>query len=240
MDVKSGNGAFLTDPDQARKLADNIIRVAGDAGVPATALLTDMNQPLASSAGNALELREALNWLRGASPNPRLEAVTLALAGELLLLGDLASDIEAAQKQLRQALDSGAAAERFSRMVGMQGGPADLMDDPDRYLTPAPIVMDVPAPHSGHVAAIDVRALGTVVVMLGGGRLRVEDTIDPRVGLDALSQIGDRRASGEPLARVHADSRGAADSAITALQAAIRLSDEPVPPQPAVLGRIEN
>jgi thymidine phosphorylase len=100
--------------------------------------------------------------------------------------------------------------------------------------------MDVPAPHSGHVAAIDVRALGTVVVMLGGGRLRVEDTIDPRVGLDALSQIGDRRASGEPLARVHADSRGAADSAITALQAAIRLSDEPVPPQPAVLGRIEN
>jgi thymidine phosphorylase len=147
MDIKTGNGAFMTDPAQARRLAEDITRIASDAGLQASALLTDMDQPLASNAGNALEMREALDWLRGRPCNARLQAVTLALAGELLQLGGLADSPADAEQKLQQALDSGRAAERFARMVALQGGPADLLERPAEYLPAAPVVVAVPAPH---------------------------------------------------------------------------------------------
>jgi thymidine phosphorylase len=240
MDIKTGNGAFMTDPAQARRLAEDITRIASDAGLQASALLTDMDQPLASNAGNALEMREALDWLRGRPCNARLQAVTLALAGELLQLGGLADSPADAEQKLQQALDSGRAAERFARMVALQGGPADLLERPAEYLPAAPVVVAVPAPHAGHVGSLDTRAIGVAVQALGGGRRKLGDTIDPRVGFSALCAVGDSLQAGQPLAMVHAANEADAARAVSALQAAVTLSEQPVSAPPAVLGRIHD
>ena len=230
LDVKTGNGAVMTDLDDSRRLAQSLVGVAAAAGLPVTALITDMSEPLARSAGNALELREAIGMLKGEAVDARLLEATLALGASLLCLGGLARDERTARERLRGTLASGTAAERFARMVAGLGGPADLLERPDQYLPPAPVVLDVPAQRDGWVGAIDTRALGMVVVTLGGGRTDPGQDIDPRVGLDRLLRRGQSVREGEPLARVHAADEASAREAVGLVQAAFDLMEVAPPP----------
>lgn len=226
MDVKFGSGAFMAKFDDAVALAESIVTVATGAVMPTVALLTDMNEVLGRTAGNALEVRESIDFLTGAGHDPRLYEVTAALSAELLVLGGLCPDTASARARFDEAIASGAAAERFGRMVTALGGPADLMENPGRYLASAPVVREVHADRSGAVAAIDTRALGVAVVALGGGRSRVQDPIDPAVGLSAVAGLG--AAAGPqsgPLAIVHARSEDEAEAAADAVRAAFTITD---------------
>jgi thymidine phosphorylase len=214
LDVKVGSGAFAATPEQAQVLARSLVSVAQGAGLPARAVVTDMNQVLGSTAGNALEVREALDYLSGKVREPRLHAVTLALAAHLLHLGGLAASVADGERAAQRALDSGDAAERFARMVALLGGPVDVWKDAG--LATAPVQRDVLAPAGGVVERIDVRALGLAVVALGGGRQSPGQAVDARVGLSALCGQGQRIEAGQPLARVHA---AADDDAAAAVQA---------------------
>jgi len=228
LDVKFGNGAFMRDIADARALARSLVEVGCGAGLPTEALLTDMNQPLAPAAGNALEVRVAIDFLRGRERPPRLAEVVHALGSTLLVQAGVAHDQRDARQGLARALDSGEAAQRFARMVAGLGGPADLMERPDRHLAAARVVRRVPAlVHDGRhtVVAIDTRALGMAVLELGGGRRRSDDPIDPAVGLTALAALGTRVDDGTPLAIVHAADEAAAEVALTAVQAAYGLAD---------------
>jgi thymidine phosphorylase len=238
MDVKFGSGAFMVEAERARELAQSIVKVATEAGLPTTALLTDMNQVLGRAAGNALEVREAIDWLTGRARDPRLDEVTLALGSEMLLLGRLASDAGEARRLLVAARDSGAAAERFQRMVAALGGPADLLERAERHLPRAPVERPVPAPRAGFVARVDVRAIGLAVLALGGGRRRVEDAIDYGVGIVGMSGIGERIGRGQPLAIVQARSDADANLAAAALIDAVAIADAAVAPGPLLGDRI--
>jgi thymidine phosphorylase len=189
MDVKFGSGAFLPAYADAQALADSIVQVAKGAGLPAVALLTDMNQILGRAAGNALEVREAVDYLKNMNVDPRLHAVTAALAAEMLVLGGLAEDTAEARIKVNAALTGGQAAEHFARMVAALGGPADFIEKPEKYLKFAPVIMDVRIP--GRIAAMDVHAIGLGIVELGGGRAKPSDTIDPAVGLSDAAGIGE-------------------------------------------------
>lgn len=230
LDVKVGSGAFMRDAAAAQALATSLVDTARGAGLAAAALVTDMNQVLGRTAGNALEVAECLALLRGEPGDARLLDVTLGLAARLLVLGGLQADEAAALAAARQALASGAAAERFAAMVAGLGGPADVLKD--ARLASAPVIAEVPAPRDGVVAAIDARALGYAIVELGGGRRRGGDTIDPRVGLDEMVALGETRRAGEPLARVHAADNAGAARAVAAVQAAVTLADTAPPPPP--------
>lgn len=217
LDVKQGSGAFLRSPEAALALARALVGAAQGAGCRVRAYVTDMDQPLARAAGNALELRAAMAVLGGA-PGALCD-LSLALSSACLDLVGLAG--------ANAALTGGQAAERFARMVAAQGGPTDLLEHPDRYLPPAPVVRPIPA--RGRVAAIDTEALGHAVVALGGGRLHAGDRIDPRVGLADLLRIGEEAGRDRPLGFVHAASEAAAEAAIGTVQAAYLMGDGPAP-----------
>jgi thymidine phosphorylase len=235
MDVKFGSGAFLPGRDDAEELARALVDVAGGAGLPTVALLTDMDEVLGTTAGNAVEVREAIDYLTGAAREPRLHEVTLALAASLLEQGGLADDGRAVAER---ALDSGAAAERFAAMVAGLGGPADLMDAPDEHLAAAPVVRAAASERPGTVTGMDCRAVGLVVTGLGGNRRREDDAIDPAVGLTEIAPTGAQVGPDRPLAIVHAASDAAADEAIAALRAAVTVGNEAPPERPVIAGRI--
>jgi thymidine phosphorylase len=227
MDVKCGSGAQFPDLDRARELAQAIVEVAVGNGLPTVALLTDMNQVLGRTAGNAVEVRESIDHLTGAAHDERLLEVTLALSAELLVLGKVCADVGAARAAAVGALESGAAAERFGAMVAALGGPAGLVEDPDHFLPRAPVIRAVDPWTPGVVAAIDVRAVGIAVVNLGGGRARESDLIDHSVGLTDVARAGERVGpGGGPLALVHARDDASADRAAEALRAAYVIGDE--------------
>ncbi|MEA2249975.1 MAG: thymidine phosphorylase [Solirubrobacteraceae bacterium] len=229
MDVKVGSGAFLPELDQARELAAAIVEVAGGNGLPTAALLTDMDCVLGRTAGNAVEVREAIDHLTGAASDPRLVDVTVALSERLLALAGLDGDP-------RAALETGAAAERFARMVSALGGPADLLERPDAHLPRAAVVREAHAERDGVVAGIDVRAVGLAVIDLGGGRRREDDAIDHAVGLTDVAAPGERVGPGtRPLAVVHARSDEDAGRAALALREAFRVGDRAGDPNPVVL-----
>jgi thymidine phosphorylase len=232
MDIKAGSGAFMPTCEKSVELARSIVDVGNGAGLKTTAVLTDMNQPLACCAGNALEIRCAIDYLTGRVRPARLHDVTLALASQMLVLGGLAHDLAQAQVKLNAVLDSGAAAERFARMVSASGGPSDLLDAPGRYLGHAPVVLPVVAPRAGCVARIDCRAIGLAIVGLGGGGRRPEDKIDCQVGLTELVELGQHVDAGQPLAVVHARDLEAARSAASEIQAAysFAVNSSAVPP----------
>jgi thymidine phosphorylase len=239
MDVKAGNGAFCATLDAARELAASIVGVAGTAGLPTRALITDMNQVLGTTAGNALEVREAIDFLAGRGPRePRLEAVTVALAGEMLALSGVAHDAKQGEALAREALASGAAAERFARMVHVLGGPRDAMAARFGGLARAKVQLDVAAPADGVIAAMDTRELGLVVVDLGGGRRVARDAIDPSVGLSQVKPLGTRVAAGEPLLRIHAATRDAARVAAARVIAAVSIADRTPRAMPIVIERV--
>jgi thymidine phosphorylase len=227
MDVKVGSGAFATSLEAAIDLTDNLLAVAQGAGLRAAALLTDMGQVLGRHVGNALEIREAIGVLTGGSRDVRLHAVSSALTRELLVLGGLARDGVEAGALVEKALDSGAAAERFARMVRALGGPADIVECPDRYLARAPVELAVAPQAAGVIARIDARALGLAVVELGGGRRRVEDAIDPAVGLAEVRGVGEAVDRDRPLAIVHARSAGDAEAAAHRVRQAVTVREEP-------------
>ena len=238
MDVKAGNGAFCPTLARARELADSLIEVAAGAGLPTRALITDMNQVLGHSAGNALEVRESIDFLVGrtsAAREPRLLAVTLALAAHMLELAGLATSLEDGERRARAALEGGEAAERFARMVAGLGGPKNVLSSRFAGLPRAPTRIDVAAPAGGFVTAIDTRAIGLAVVALGGGRLRADDAIDARVGLSAVVGRGTAVHKGAPLACVHARSRAEATTAREAVLAAITIGErQPTVPLPVL------
>jgi len=225
LDVKKGGGAVLPDPARGRELARTIVGTAAEAGLPVAAFLTDMSEPLARSAGNALELREALQMLTGGATDPRLLEVTLTLGAAVMTLGKLSPNEKAARDSLAQSLADGSAALRFARMVASLGGPADLIEKPDAHLARAPVVVDVPSARAGYVTAIDTRALGLAVVALGGGRTDPAQAIDPAVGFDRLAGNGMKLAAGDLLARVHAADRDAAAAAARAVISAYAIGD---------------
>ncbi len=237
LDVKCGNGAIAADVDAARTLAQSLVQVAKDAGLPTVALITDMNQVLGSTAGNALEVQEAINFLTGQSPDPRLLNVTLMLTAELLHLGGLAPNVLAARRMAQAALDSGQAAERLARMVAQLGGPVDVLRA--HGLPAAPLQVPVPALRAGWLTHIDVRALGLAVVALGGGRVRPGDVVDPRVGLSVVLPLGAVVAVGQPLAFVHAGAVAQVQAAVVAVQAAMVLGDSAPTVPPAVHDRVD-
>ncbi|HEX9792066.1 MAG TPA: thymidine phosphorylase [Kiloniellales bacterium] len=238
MDVKTGSGAFAAGRDAARELADSIVAVANGAGLPTMALITDMDQVLGNTVGHTLEVAESIAYLRG-EHDPRTHQLVLALAAEMLVLGKLAADPAAARQQAENALSSGAAAERFARMVAGLGGPKDILERSAAYLPAAPVTVPCPAAAGGTVQAMDTRAIGIAVIGLGGGRRAAGDRIDHRVGLSGVCHIGDAVERGQPLAMIHAADAATADAAAAALRAAIRVGDAPPPaPGPMILERI--
>ena len=226
MDVKVGNGAFADTPEMARDLAHSIVAVATGAGVKCRALITDMNEVLGRTAGNALEVREAIDYLTGATPRePRQHEATLALCAHMMLITGLATTESQARVRLQAALDSGAAAEKFGQMVVALGGPANLLQRPEAHLPSAPVQMAVPAPRGGVLQVQNTRAIGIAVIELGGGRRVASDTIDPRVGFSEVQPLGTVLQAGQPLAVVHAASQADSDRAVAAYQAACRIGD---------------
>ncbi len=226
MDVKVGNGAFMQSRDDARALAESIVGVAGEAGLPATALITDMNQVLGTTAGNALEIRETLDFLSGAAVESRLHSVVLALAVEMLMLSGLAANEAEARSTLELALESGRATTCFAEMVTALGGPADLVESPAKHLAAAPVVLPVTPEAPGYLAAVDTRSVGLAVMALGGGRRRAEDTIDAAVGLSEIASLGSYLDGHQPLALIHARDRETARAVAGDLRAAVRLSND--------------
>ena len=238
LDVKYGSGAFMSTIDDARSLAQSLVDVACGAGCPTTALLTDMNEPLASAAGNALEVQLTLDYVTGAHRDPRLHDVVVRLGGELLATGGLAPTDEAGCGAIENAITSGQAAERFGQMIAALGGPSDLLDAPSKHLAQAPFVRDVVSQQSGFISKIDTRQIGVAVIGLGGGRQRASDEIDPAVGFQHLAPIGSKIGVGDRLASVHASSEEAADQATAQLLAAFTISDETPDVRPVVLERV--
>ncbi|HQZ35947.1 MAG TPA: thymidine phosphorylase [Ilumatobacteraceae bacterium] len=238
MDVKCGNGAFMATLPAARELARSIVEVATGAGLPTTALITDMNRPLADAAGNALEVAYAIDYLTGVRRDPRTHEITMALCTEMLLHGKLARTPKAARARLQAALDSGAAAEKFGQMVVALGGPKKLVERPWQHLERAPLQVAVVPARGGTVSAIDTRAVGMVVVALGGGRTRPQDPVDHAVGLTELAGHGEVVGADRPLAIVHARTQAQVDEATTLLRAAYRIGGKQTKANDPVLDRI--
>ena len=236
LDVKFGSGAFMENSTVAHEQAQSLVAVANGARCKTSALLTDMNQPLASCAGNAIEMANAVAFLQG-NAEPRLYEVTVALCAEVLASAGLAADVDAARQKVEAVFASGAAAERFGQMVTALGGPSDFMERSGDYLEVAPIIVDYCAPSSGYVASIDTRAVGQAVIELGGGRRRAADAIDYAVGFDEFAPLGAKVAAGQPLARIHARNGAGVEAARARLDAAYHIGDAPVA-TPLILERI--
>lgn len=234
MDVKIGNGAIMRTVDDASALANSIVNVANGAGVNTRALLTDMNQILGTTAGNALEVLETLDYLTGKYREPRLHQVTLELGANMLMLGGLYPDKASAIAALEHSLSSGKAAEIFAKMVSALGGPADLLEKPQQYLATAPVVQNIVAPHSGYLHYTDTVGLGMAVVRLGGGRSHPSQQIDPTVGFSQIVPSGQPVQQGDVLAKVHAASADAAEVAAAEYLRALVLADTATAAYPLV------
>jgi thymidine phosphorylase len=222
LDVKVGSGAFLKTVDDARALARAMVATANGAGCKTTVLMTGMDEPLASSLGNALEVDAAMRVLTGLDQGPLFD-LSIALGAEVLA----SAGVPEGEVRLRQAIASGAAAERFGRMVYGLGGPLSFVEDWRRYMPEAPVIRAVEALEPGSIAAIDGEALGLAVVAMGGGRQVETDQINPMVGLSEVVRLGEHVEKGQPLARIHAARVADADVAERAIRAAIRMGAAP-------------
>lgn len=237
LDVKVGSGAFMTDLEQARTLATALVAIGQRAGRRMVALLTDMNQPLGWAVGNALEVREAIQTLTpGAPSDPRFRELCLQLSAHALTACGLTETVETGLKQAEAVLDSGAALEKFRQMVEAQGGDPRVIDSPN-LLPSAPLQVELLAPQSGWVKALDTKSIGWIAGELGAARKKKEDVIDPVVGFEIRKHIGERVEQGEPLLRVHARSEEEAQGALARLQSVYLFSEESVSPPPLLYER---
>ena len=239
MDVKTGSGAFMPTLEGAKELAKSLADVATGAGLPTTALITDMDEPLASAAGNAVEVMNAIHYLTGTKRDLRLHEVVLALGAEMLLISGLATTLEDGRTKLATAISSGAAAEHFQRMVTALGGPSDLLTRPETHLPKAPFIRPVFADGTGHVTRISTRDIGLAVVTLGGGRTRAEDGIDHAVGFSTLLATGSAVTKDTPLGFVHARTESAAQAASAALQKAYSIELQKPANRPLIHARFQ-
>ena len=239
LDVKIGSGAFMTTPEDAIELAQSLVDVANGAGVRTSALMTDMNEPLADAAGNAVEIRNCVDFLMGKKTGTRLETVVLAFAAEMLVQAGVTADAAAGEAQARAVLADGQAAEVFARMVQALGGPADFLERSQHYLPKAPVIRPVLAPRSGWLATCAAREIGMAVIGLGGGRRLPTDSIDHSTGFDAILPLGTRVEKGDAIATVHAASEDAATQATQAFLASYGIAEEAPVPRPVILRRVD-
>jgi thymidine phosphorylase len=239
MDVKCGSGAFCDTEPMARALAESLVAVANQAGLPTVALITDMDCVLGRNVGNALEVVEAVEYLKGeGTRDPRLHEVTMALVGEMIALGGLAPSPVAGRARAEAALADGRAADLFGRMVAALGGPDDFLGHSARYLAHAPVIRPCNAEQSGYVVGMNARDIGIAVVAMGGGRTHADDAIDPSVGLSDVINIGAPVRAGSPLCIVHAASEDDAAVAIDAVRRALRIGDAPPVERPVLIERV--
>lgn len=226
LDVKTGSGAFMASYDDAKALAQSLVQVANGAGLPTSALITDMNEPLANCAGNAVEVQNAVDFLTGAKRDTRLAQVVLNFAAHMLVTAGLAADVAEGLGKAEAVLKNGQAAEKFGRMVAGLGGPSDFVERAAHYLPQAALQVPVLAERDGFVQSIDTRAVGMSVVALGGGRMRPLDQIDPAVGVTAILPLGSAVKAGDVLALIHAYDQNKADAALAMIKTAMQVSDE--------------
>ena len=238
LDIKCGNGAIAKSRNAAFDLARVLVDVANGAGCKTSALITDMNEPLSTAAGNALEVAQCMRLLRGDEIDARLWDVTVALGGMALHQADIAKSDSDGRERIANSLQDGSAKEVFARMVTELGGPSDFTDKFDRHLTPAPVVEEVYAEQKGFVGRINTQAIGRTVVELGGGRRRPDDEIDTRVGLDWLLGRGAVVDEQTPIARVHAVTQDAARAAKSAIIAAYEINGTAPEEVPLIRDRI--
>lgn len=223
LDVKCGAGAFMKTPEEARALAQSLVRTANLAGCPTSAVVSDMNEPLAPALGNALEIAEVMAVLCDGKAGPLLE-LSCALGGVLLSNAGLADDVDAGAQMIARSVQDGRAAEAFGKMVYAQGGPVEFAENWRRFLPEATVIREVAAPESGYIAAIDGQALGLAVVELGGGRQVETDIVDPAVGFSDVLSLGTKVRKGEPMLRIHAAREDMADRAAAQVRAAISIA----------------
>ena len=236
IDVKRGSGAFLTSFEQEVQLAMEMIHLGESHGCPVVALFTAMDRPLGRACGNALEVEEAIATLKGEGPDDLIE-VTVALSAEMLVMSGVARDVDAARSELRAVLKSGKAAEQFRRIVERQGGNPDVLDDPSLLPQAAECELFT-SQRAGFVSRVEPRAVGRGIIALGGGRTKMDDTVDPAVGFVITAKPGDLVEAGEPLASVYARDRAGIERGRAALRAAITIADEAEPPLPLVSHRV--
>lgn len=240
MDVKFGSGAFMKDMDSAKALARSLVDCGEKAGLPVRALLTDMNEPLGSTIGNALEVLECIDFLTGKRREARLLEITLELGATALQMAGLHPELRAARTALIGALEDGSAAEAFAQMVAALGGPSDLLAQPERYLKVAAVHRTVAAHDGGYLATCDAQRLGLAVMALGGGRKQAQDRVDHGVGFKNILPLGSKVAPGEPLAEVVANGPDSAEAACEAYCSAITVASYPPSLTPLVAARISS
>ena len=237
LDIKCGSGAFMADLNQATELAKALVKTANEAGCATTALITDMNQPLAPAMGNALEIVEVMRVLSGETVG-RLRSITVSLGAEILKAQKIYNNISQATNELERNLNSGAALKKFSEMISLMGGPINFGQDFNRYLPEATAVIEVFAPEAGYLAQWDGRSLGNIVVKLGGGRLVETDQVDHAVGFSEIASIGTKLSKGSPILKIHATRIDHAEEAKRQVLAAFKLSDSAPKETELVLKRI--
>ncbi len=237
LDIKCGSGAFMADLNQATELAKALVKTANEAGCATTALITDMNQPLAPAMGNALEIVEAMRVLSGETVG-RLRSITVSLGAEILKAQKIYNNISQATNELERNLNSGAALKKFSEMISLMGGPINFGQDFNRYLPEASAVIEVFAPEAGYLAQWDGQSLGNIVVKLGGGRLVETDQVDHAVGFSEIASIGTKLSKGSPILKIHAARIDHAEEAKRQVLAAFKLSDSAPKETELVLKRI--
>lgn len=226
MDLKCGNGAFMDNVESARELATSIVRVANAAGTKTRAILTDMNQVLGYTAGNAVEVLEAVEYLNGSKREKRLHEVTMELCADLLVSAKLATDLQEAKAKLQHVLDSGKALEIFAQMVSALGGPSDFCENPNKYLPQAKIIRPVYAKQKGYVSAMQTRDIGLSIIELKGGRITPEQKLDYATGYSEFCQIGDSADEGKFLAMVHCQTEADFERTALRLQNLITISEQ--------------
>ncbi|HZO17398.1 MAG TPA: thymidine phosphorylase [Gemmatimonadaceae bacterium] len=236
LDVKRGSGSFMPELERGLELARTMIDLGADHGCPVVALVTAMDRPLGRACGNALEVEEAIHALRGEGP-PDLMRVTFALGAEMLQLAGVAASREAAWRDMEVAISNGRAAEKMREIIEAQGGNDSVVDDP-AVLPQAQACELYDAPRRGFIARVEPRTIGRGVVALGGGRQRLEDTIDPSVGFVITAKPGDWAEQGEPLATIFARDAAGIEMGRAALREAIVIADEAEPPLPLVSHRV--
>jgi pyrimidine-nucleoside phosphorylase len=230
IDVKVGNGAFMREEARAKELAHALVSTGNSCGIKTRALLTDMNQPLGGAVGNSLEVEECINILRGEANDaarPVLE-LSLELSAHMLVLANVEQTIEAARGRLKQVLDSGKALECLRSNIAAQGGDPRVCDAPGNFLPLVRETVKVESPRSGFITRVDTTEIGHAIAAIGGGRVRIEDTVDPTVGFTSELKLGDRIAAGEAIGTVYCADSAAAGEAARRIQAAYHIGDEPL------------
>jgi pyrimidine-nucleoside phosphorylase len=242
IDVKVGNGAFMRDEARATALAHALVSTGNSCGIKTRALLTDMNQPLGGAVGNSLEVQECIQILRGEAnqaARPTLD-LSLELCAQMLVLANVDATIEAAHARLKNVLDSGKALECLRSNIEAQGGDPRVCDEPGEFLPLVKESVKVESPRSGFITTIDTTEIGHAIAAIGGGRVRIEDTVDPTVGFTSELKLGDQVGAGEAIGIVYCADADAAAEAARRIQASYQIGERPITEPPKLVKEIIN